>query len=382
MRICMVTSSVLPPEEGLGHHVWNLARFLVSQNHIVQIVTRGQRGCPSFEEIQGIPVWRPFFLPVYPLHVEAHGIFVNRLIARLEREVDVFHSHSPLTPVLRTRRPLLLTVHSSRRRPAPPGSALNFRAWLVRLQTPFSIALEQRQLARANQVAVVAAHVAQELTRHSVNAERISVVGNGVYTTFFTPAASDSATLPFILTVGRLEMGKGLEDLIACASAVVAQFPQARFAVAGHGPLEAKLRRMIEAAHLTQHISLIGQISDRLELVNLYRQAAVIVHPSHYEGLPTVLLEAMACARPIVATDIAGAREVIEPEINGLLVPPRDSQNLAHAILRLLSDPPLSKRLGHMARHTVETRYSWEAVGARYIQLYRQLSSENVPDSI
>jgi glycosyltransferase involved in cell wall biosynthesis len=106
----------------------------------------------------------------------------------------------------------------------------------------------------------------------------------------------------------------------------------------------------------------------------LYQRAAVFVHPAHYEGLPTVLLEAMACGRPVVATAVSGALDVIQPGENGLLVPPRNPSEMAAAILRLLADPAMAERLGRAARHTVEERYSWEKVGSRYLQLYQQLA--------
>ena len=85
MRICMVISVPLPPEEGIGHYVWNLSRFLAGKGHEVQIITRAERGKPPFEVMEGMQLWRPRFYPVYPLHIHLHRPFVQRLVRNCAR---------------------------------------------------------------------------------------------------------------------------------------------------------------------------------------------------------------------------------------------------------------------------------------------------------
>jgi glycosyltransferase involved in cell wall biosynthesis len=123
------------------------------------------------------------------------------------------------------------------------------------------------------------------------------------------------------------------------------------------------------------NVILLGHIADHRQMVELYRGAAAYLHPAHYEGLPTVLLEAMACGRPVVATAVSGALDVIQDERNGLLTPPRCPQQLASAVLRLLADPRLGERLGAVALDTIQQRYSWEVVGRSYLDQYRDLLS-------
>lgn len=117
-------------------------------------------------------------------------------------------------------------------------------------------------------------------------------------------------------------------------------------------------------------------MSDRVELADLYRGATVYIHPAHYEGLPTVLLEAMACGRPVVATAVGGALDVIEDEHNGLLVPTKAPQAMAAAVARIMRNPDLATQLGSAARRTVEERYSWEVVGHHYLKEYKKLLVE------
>src|SRR5262249_5455241 len=156
------------------------------------------------------------------------------------------------------------------------------------------------------------------------------------------------------------------EDLIECARRLRPEFPNLQFWIAGSGPLEQSLRTQVARADLKNVVLFLGHIGDREKIVKLYQRATLFLHPAHYEGLPTVLLEAMACGRPCVATAVSGALDVIEHGVNGLLVPPHSPAEMAAAIRRLWVAPELAEHLGRAARQTVEARYSWEKVGARY----------------
>jgi glycosyltransferase involved in cell wall biosynthesis len=374
MNICMVASVPLPPQEGMGYYMWNLARQLTQQGHRPQIITRGSLKGTQHQICEGIEIWRPTFVPLYPWHVHLHSLFVNQLVARLESDIDVFHVHSPLPPIIKTRRPILLTVHTPLRADVRSIPLRDISALLVKLQAPVSYWIEQRLFQQARQVVAVAASVAQELSEYGLNPTSVEVLGNGVETTLFEPA-NTKPEAPYVLAVGRLGLRKGFEDLIECARLVLQHIPEVRFRIAGTGPLEKSLRTQIARAGLSAQVELLGHISDRREIIRLYQHAAVFVHPAHYEGLPTVLLEAMACGRPVVATAVSGALDVIQSEVNGLLIPPHNPSKMATVILRLLSDPELANHLGQAARRTVETHYSWDRVSARYSQLYRQLVS-------
>jgi glycosyltransferase involved in cell wall biosynthesis len=376
MRVCLVTSSPLPPEEGVGFYVWNLARKLVQGGHHVQIITRGMPGRTTRERSGDIIIWRPTFAPLYPLHVHIHGLFVNRLVAHLEEQVDVFHVHSPLPPMLRTHRPMLLTVHTPMRTDARGLSVRDFHSLLIKLQSPVSYDIERRLLRSAAQVAAVAHSVAQELKEYGVDPAEVAVLGNGVDTARFAPNGSEAAHPPYVLAVGRLEQRKGFQDLVEAAQLVCRERPDVQFWIAGKGPMEDALRKAIHEGDLEERVMLLGHVADRERTVKLYQGAALFVHAAHREGLPTVLLEAMACGRPVIATAVSGALDVVVSGENGLLVSPRAPIKMAEAIGRLLSDTPMRDRLGVAARHSVETRFSWDIVGDKYLELYKRLSAE------
>lgn len=376
MRICMVTSVPLPPREGLGYYVWNLARYLVGRGHAVQILTRAERGKPAHEVARRITVWRPPFWPVYPVHVELHRPFAQRLVRRLEPDVDLLHLHTPLPPPLRSRCPQLLTVHTSLWGEAGAIRVRDLRSTLVRLQIPFSLAVERRLLARANEVVAVSRSVARELHGYGPQVCTAAVLGNGVDTERFRPMAAQrpgSGGPRYILAAGRLDVRKGLHDLIEAVAELRRRCPDVQLYIAGAGPLASQLRACGTASGLDGALHLLGHV-DQQRLVALYCGAAAFAHAAHYEGLPTVLLEAMACERPVVSTAVSGALDLIEDGQNGLLVPSKDPRAMANALCRLLDDGALSARLGSAARRTVEACFSWRVVGQRYERCYAALA--------
>lgn len=381
MRICLITSSPLPPEEGVGFYVWNLARKLAQGGHSVQIITRGIPGRTTRERIGDIIIWRVTFAPFYPLHVHIHGLFVNHLVAQLEEQVDVFHVHSPLPPVLHTQRPVLLTVHTPMQTDARGLSVRDFHSLLIKLQSPVSYDIERRLLRSAAQVVAVAHSVAQELKEYGVDPDEVAVLGNGVDTTRFAPNGSEAAQPPYVLAVGRLEQRKGFQDLVQTAQLVCRERPDVQFWIAGKGPMEDALRKAIREGDLEGRVMLLGHTADREQTVKLYQGAALFVHAAHREGLPTVLLEAMACGRPVIATAVSGALDVVISGENGLLVPPRAPAQMAEAVNHLLSDGPMRDRLGVAARRTIEAHFSWDIVSDNYLELYGRLSAEGRPSA-
>ena len=362
----------------MGFYIWNLSRYLTEEGHQVQIITRGgtMPRCPQI--VDGIIIRRPSFWPAYPFHVHLHGIFVDRLLQEIEEDVDLFHVHSPLSPSISTNRPIMLTVHTAIKEDMTATTVNSLHTLLMKLQAPISYWLEEGLLANATAVNAVSPRMASALrNRYSSTPDEIEVTWNGVNTDFFVTAAdsaADSARDPrLVLTVGRLAPGKGVEDLFDAAKQVIKRIGPTRFVIAGDGPLRSALERRLAKNGLGQHVELLGHVADRQQLADLYRKAALFVTPSHYEGLPTVVLEAMACGCPVIATKVGGLPQVIESGKNGVLVRPKQPTQLADAICKFLPAKPQLAKMGRLGRQTIEERYSWHAIGAHYIKQYEML---------
>ena len=378
MHICMLTSAAFPPREGMGYYIWNLARFLIKSGHQVQIITRGSFSPTSHEIVSGIAVWRLPFLPLYPIHVHLHSFFVNQLLLYLEPTLDLLHIHTPLVRYPYSQLASLVTVHTPMKADSESIAANSLQGILVKLQVPVSIRLEQGIFSQARLITAVSYSVSQELEPYGIDPGKVRVLGNGADTNIFCPGRSNlDPETSYILTVCRLGPRKGLDDLLACARLMVNHIPDLRIYLAGDGPQNGRIKRAIQSLNLTDNVILLGHIADQQQLTDLYRGAAVFVHPAHYEGLPTVLLEAMACSRPVVSTAVSGALDVIEDGKNGLLIPPHAPDQMAHAILRVLKDPGFGQLLGVAARETIERRYSWSLISQAYIDHYRNLLNES-----
>lgn len=379
MNIAMLLSTPLPPREGIGFYAWNLSRYLVRQGHHVHLITRGSPRPTTRQEMDGITIWQPPFLPFYPLHAHLHSLYVDRLLKDLKPELDLLHLHTPLVKAPRTSLPVLVTVHTPMRSESRAIPLDNPLAWLIYLQTPFSLRLERELFRRADRLVAVASSVAYEMRPYGVDPASVAVLGNAADPSIFRPKYNHKRAASYFFTAGRLALRKGLEDLLACAEIVRRVRPEVAFWMAGDGPLKVRLRQKIASRGLDGGVRLLGHVSNRDELAELYRGAIACIQPSHYEGLPTVLIEAMACGCPCIATAVSGALDAIEDGENGLLVPPHDPDALAQAALRLLGDPALRRRLGKAARWTAVNRYSWEVVGRAYLEEYRRLLEMSRP---
>lgn len=375
MRICMVLSTPIPPREGIGFYVWNLSRYLIDQGHEVQILTRGQGKRPYCQMIEGIPVWFSFYLPLFPLHVHVQSLALRQLLGRLAQTVDLFHVHSPLSPIVATGCPTLLTVHSAVREDVRQTRVNNFYSGLMKLQSPFSFQIEQQWLRRADRVTAVSHQVATNLQTYSAAPAQIRVTWNGVDIDQFFPLSQEASLPPFILSVGRLAPGKGWEDLLTAVALLHSSLGQITIKIVGDGPQRSMLEKQIKQLGLEARVELVGHVSSRDALAALYRQALLYIMPSHHEGLPTVVLEAMASGCAVLSTDVGGIPEVITSGKNGLLVPPREPRQMAEAIEQLVCNQLLRESLGHSARETVTDRFSWSAIGNEYERLYQEVLS-------
>lgn len=191
---------------------------------------------------------------------------------------------------------------------------------------------------------------------HAAVAAHLEVVPNGIELPDAPPAGPASSDAR-VLTVGRLIPEKGMDTVIEAVAAL-----PGRLTIAGTGTERARLEAL--AAQRGADVRFAGFVA-RDGLSALYRDASCVVLASRRgEGLPNVMLEAMAWARPVIATPVAGVQGLVVDEVNGLLVPPDEPGALRDALGRLAREPGLAARLGAEARRTAET-YAWERVQPR-----------------
>ena len=182
---------------------------------------------------------------------------------------------------------------------------------------------------------------------------------------------------PIVGNVAALVPHKGQRHLIEAAALVVRHLPDARFVIAGEGELRGSLERQIRERRLEKHVHLLGF---RPDVLSLHKSFDLFVMSSVTEGLGTSLLDAMACGKPIVATEAGGIPEVVQNGVTGWLVPPRDHPAMADAIVGLLNDPALCRRMGEASRITARERFSVERMVLDTLRVYQRVALHPHPD--
>lgn len=206
-----------------------------------------------------------------------------------------------------------------------------------------------------------------------VRPERARIIaGSGVDTDRFVPGAP-AAGAPVVLLASRMLWDKGVADFVRAAQLVKRQGIQARFVLVGrcdpHNPAAIPPSRL----HAWVENGDIEWWGHRDDMPAVLASASLVVLPSFREGLPKVLLEASACGKPVIATDVPGCRAVVRHQSNGLLVPPRDPSALADAIVSLLADADRRSAMGQAGRDMVARDYSVSKIAGATLALYREL---------
>lgn len=301
---------------------------------------------------------------------------VRRLVRLLrQRRVDLVHAHLAYASIWGllagrlTGTPVVLTLHV---RPPddPPWSREGLRRRLL-------VAAANRWAGRALAVsgAVRDAWAAVGLRR-----ERIAVVHNGVETAGMESGTEAAAAVrrelgvpegaPLVATVSVLRPGKGLEVLLEAVPAVLAEHPEARFAVVGDGPERRCLEERSAAAGLGDSVAWTGF---RRDVPALLAAADLFVLPTRDDAFPTALLEAQAAGVAVVASRAGGVPEIVEDGATGVLVPPGDAAALARAVSALLADPAARRRLAEAGRRQARERFSTAAWLGRLEAVYGEV---------
>jgi glycosyltransferase involved in cell wall biosynthesis len=282
---------------------------------------------------------------------------------------DIVHSHDYKSDTLawltgrRRGARIVSTLHGNLRTTAALARYEKLDAWLLR---------------RFDRVAAVSAERRQEALAYGVHPSRVEVVPNGVDTGLFRPlpdrqglrrhlSVPDEGLLAGV--VGRLSAEKGHALLIEAVAALGARGASIRLAFIGDGPLEPELRREAGRAGLSDRVHFCGRCDD---MPGVYNALDVVVLPSLSEGLPMTVIEAAACARPVLATDVGAIGRVVREGATGYLVPANDPTALADGLARIIADLEEAERRGRAARDLVVREFSSTAMAAAYIAFYRR----------
>ncbi len=244
-----------------------------------------------------------------------------------------------------------------------------YMRWLLRLT------FRQLQALAANSI-----YTQQQALARGISPEKVTVVYNGTNTSLFKP---EIAPLPLkekfgadfiLLTVRKFYHRKGIQDVINAMPQVIEQCPKACFVIIGYGPLEEELKQLTANLNLQDHVKFLGRLPNE-ELPPYYAAADAFIIPSHEEAFGVVAAEAMAMGKPLISTAVGGLKEVADDKV-ALIVPPRDPDSVARAIVTLYHSPHLRETMGQAGLHEVREVFNWDRAARQYIDLYEKVLTQ------
>lgn len=377
-----------PPEVygGAGTHVEYLSREL---RHLTEVTVQCWGAPRSEPGVTSHQPWSALSEPK-PESTTLQAISINLGMAAAVKGADLVHSHTWYANLgghfskLMWSIPHVMTIHSLE--PLRPWKAEQLGGGYA-----LSMFCEQTAIEGADAVIAVSRGVREDVLKcySAVNPDRIHVIHNGIDPEIYRPQPSPETlsrfgidpSRPFVLFNGRITRQKGLALLLAAALKLDRQYQVVIVASSPDTPDIAA-----EVAALAGRVSAergnliwIDHFISREDLIHLHSHAAVFVCPSIYEPFGLVILEAMACETPVVASRVGGIPEIVVEGETGYLVDfdPADldgfTSALADRIEKLLSDAPMAARMGTAGRARVLEHFGWRAIASQTVQLYESL---------
>ncbi|WP_280487713.1 glycosyltransferase [Nocardia farcinica] len=393
MRIAMVSEHASPlaplggtDAGGQNVHVAELSAALARRGHEVTVYTRHDGSCAEPEVLTGAG-YRVVHVPAGPPHPIPKDDILPFLsqFARFLRErwaierPEVVHAHfwmSGVAAELAARKfdvPVVLTFHAL-------GTVKRRYQGADDTSPPTRLRLERQIANRATHVIATCSDEVAELGEMGVPRNRTTVVPCGVDLEQFTPdGPTDPKTYPHrLVTVGRMVRRKGFDTAIGA----LADLPDTELVIAGGAPgsdaeADPEMNRLRELAAdygVADRVRLAGQVP-RAAMPALLRSADVVVCTPWYEPFGIVPLEAMACAKPVVASAVGGMLDTVHDGVTGRLVMPVTSRAVADAVRPLLADPDLRLAFGTAGYRRAHSTYSWDRVAERTLTTYQRITT-------
>jgi len=307
-----------------------------------------------------------------PSFVVGQLILTIRLLRR--HRYDIIHAHwiipQGLVAVLSrgftpTRPAVALTSHGGDLFALKGRLLSRLKAWITR---------------RADALTVVSAAMQEKAAALGLKEiAQISNIPMGVDSrdTFIPPPSS--LRREGLLFVGRLVDKKGVEYLLRAMPLILARHPHEKLTIVGDGPLRQTLAELSRALDIADNVTFEGSLANR-DIPARLQRTAVAVFPSivtgagDQEGSPVAIMEALACGCAAIVADYPGASDIISHGETGIIVPGRSPEAIADAVLTLLDNPERQKALGSKGRAWVQENYDWQVIGARFMDLFRDLT--------
>jgi len=377
LRICFTAEEFFPRPGGRLKRIYEVAKRLARDNEVhifCQKYSGALRGMLDGIYIHG--VGPPVSSPSYPARLSSAILLLQSLLK--SGRFDIINTNWLLPPLpsyiaakLKST-PIILTSDGILWHHV---EALHLKGYSMPSRL-FGCMMEDIDVNLSYDAYIaVSEGVKAELVSMGVDPSKIFLIYNGADLRFFDSIKVQEFEHPTVCYVGHLEARKNVLDLIEAFSIVLMEISNAKLMIVGGGPLFREAKKMVKELKIHDKVVFIGKASFE-ESAKVMKSSHVLVLPSLIEGFGLVLAEANACYKPVIAYDVPCVREVVKDGVNGFLIRPRDTKELADKIIKVLSDDTLRRRMGYEGRKLVEERFTWERAAQETLKVYDQVLKE------
>ena len=358
LKLMIVTPYFYPKVGGLENYAYHIAKGLEDKHdwEIVVITSNHEEKKDRIEKLNNIKIYRlSKWFNISNTPINPMWYFQIKNIIKKEKP-DVINAHTPVpfisdvTAMVCGNIPFILTYHT--------GSMMLKGKLLKDLLIKFyESSILKITLKKTKKIICSSDFVRVDFLKdYSKNTITITP---GVDINRFKPGIADSKNkILFVAGLKKAEKYKGLEYLLSAVNIIKKNIKDAKLTVVGEGDYVTYYKKLCKNLGIIRNVEFKGVLYNK-NLVKEYQKTNVFVLPSLYDSCPLVLLEAMACKKPVVGSDIGGIPYLIDNGKNGLLVPPKDPEALAKAIIKILKNPKLAKKMGRNGYMNVMDNFTW-----------------------
>lgn len=240
-------------------------------------------------------------------------------------------------------------------------------------------AKSKKIIKRSNKIVARSSAAKRFLTeRYKVSEDRIVVVPSGINTDLFRPDRKKKTQNGLtLMTVARLTEAKGLVYLIRAFQIIRENFPNVRLLIVGKGEQLGKLNALVINLGLAGDVSFLSEYISNENMPSIYKSCDIFVLPSLIEPGGTAAIEALSCGLPIITTSVGGLSDVVEDNLNGFLVPPRDHVSIAKKTFFLLENEDLRRKFGEASRRLALQKFDYKKVAQRTLKVYEEIMGKS-----
>lgn len=370
MKIVQTPVRFYPFTGGVENYVYYMSKELVNLGHDIKVICANEPPSKKEEVVDGIKIKRLSYLT----KIANTNITPGFPLAMVREDYDIIHTHIP-TPwsadwssIISSlkKKPLVVTYHNDIIGIGIANHIANF----------YNSTALKSLLNNADKIIITQPNYIKYSLYLDDYEDKIEVIPNGVDVDTFKPIniKREKNSLFFLSLLDEFHKYKGLDYLLEAIKIVKNSIPAVKLIVGGKGLLLEQYRKMVDETGLSGNIEFHGFIPNE-KIVEYYNRSSIFVLPSissKQEGFGIVVLEAMACQTPVISTDIVGVASDVKKSNSGIIVPPKDADKLAEAIIKILNDEN-SEKMGINGRKLVTDKYTWSSIALMTEKLYNKL---------